>query len=235
MPDTLPVLINKQDNFEVVRDQIAVIINENQAAQVALASAEPDPLLWKLRVFTERSNPWEVFLNEPGQGAGADESPVVSVWYESGTFDASSSDVVKRQTHEGVFNVDVYGWGQSEPDGGGGHIPGDLAAVQNATRGARLVRNILMSAQNVYLQLRNKGGAVEGPGVWQRWVQSITSFQPDIGNQAAHQIVGVRLALRVRFNEYSPQVDESNALEQIHVDIKRDSDGMLIAAALYNV
>ena len=236
MADTLPFLIDKVDNFEVVRDQIAVLINENAAAQVALATAasKPEPDLWKLRVYIERSNPWEAFLGVGG-AANADESPIVSVSYESGTFDESSSDAVKRQTHVGMFNVDVYGWGQSKEVGGGGQIPGDKAAAANAARGVRLVRNILMASQNVYLQLRNKGGAVEGPGVGQRWLQSITSFQPEIGNEAAHQVLGMRLAMRVQFNEYSPQADFSNLLEQVHVDVKRAKDGMLIAAALYDL
>ncbi len=230
MADTLPILIDKQDNFEVVRDQIALLINENQAAQQILATAAAeDPALWKLRVFTERATPWEQFLNEPAEGVGADQSPIVGVWYETGTFDESSSDTVHRQTHEAIFNIDVYGWGIATTDGGGGQIPGDLAAVQNAQRGVRLVRNVLMSAQNTYLQLRAIGNPAEGPGVWQRWVQSITSFQPDLGSEPAHQILGMRLALRVSFNEFAPQVDESQLLEFVSVDIKRDSDGMLIA------
>jgi len=237
MPTVLTALIDKQDNFEVVRDQIAALINLNQAAQVILATAaaEPDPSLWKLRVFTERAQPWEQVLNEPEKPlAEQDLSPIVNVWYENGTFPEAQGDTVKRQAHTATYNVDVYGFGIDQDVVGGGHIPGDLTAVRNATRGIRLVRNILMAAENIYLQLRNKDGAALGPGVWQRWVQSITSFQPDLASESAHAVIGIRLALRVTFNEYSPQVDESNALETVHVDVQRASDGMLIVDAEYD-
>jgi len=236
MPTVLTALIDKQDNFEVVRDQIAVLINTNQAAQVILAAAEPDPNLWKLRVFTERAQPWEQFLNEPGKAlVSQDLSPIVNVWYENGTFPESMGDTVKRQAHTATYNIDVYGLGIAQDDGATGQIPGDLTAVQNATRGIRFVRNILMAAENTYLQLRNKDGAALGPGVYQRWVQSITSFQPDLASESAHSVIGIRLALRVTFNEYSPQVDESNALETVHVDIHRASDGMLLTDAEYDL
>ena len=59
MATTLPSLIDKQDSFEIVRDQIAGILYENQLAQQALAvTAGKDPALWELRVFTEATNPW---------------------------------------------------------------------------------------------------------------------------------------------------------------------------------
>ncbi len=230
MADTLPFLIDKQDGFEVVRDQIGLLLVENQATQVALATAasKPDPNEWKLRVFLERSNPWEQFTNAPTD-ASPDQSPVVNVWYESGSFDMARSNPVSRQNHEGTFNIDVYGWGIAAEIGGGGHTPGDLEAALIAQRGVRLCRNILLSAQNVYLQLRAKQRPDVAVGL--RWVQSITSFQPEIQNESAHAIVGIRLALRVQFSEFAQQVDETNLLEFIAVDIHRASDGMLIAEA----
>ena len=56
-------LIDKQDNFEIVRDQIAAILVNEVASQMALATAEAkDPEDWNLQIFTERSNPWEKWL-----------------------------------------------------------------------------------------------------------------------------------------------------------------------------
>lgn len=230
MADVLATLIDKQDSFEIVRDQIAVIINENQAAQVILAAAEPDPSLWKLRVFSERANAWEQFLNEAELGAAADQSPIVNVWFETGTFDQARSDVVERQTHVGVFNIDIYGWAMSQSVGPSGQLPGDLGASQNAERGARFVRNFLMSAQNTYLQLRNDPSTPLGPAVGQRFPQSLEKFQVDLGERSAHQILGIRFALQVTFSEFSPQ-EVSVPLAQVNVDIHRDSDGLLIAEA----
>ena len=215
---TLPALITKQDEFELVRDQIAVIINDNQAAQVILAAGEPDPTLWKLRVFTERANPWELFLNDL-----SDRSPIVNVWYESGTFDQSKGNTIERQAHAGVFNVDVYGLGVAEDVVAGGHLAGDKEAALAAQRGLRFVRNFLMAGENAYLQKRGV--------IWQRWVQSITAFQPEMSSESSHQVVAMRLALRVEFNEFAPQVVAADTLNEIGVDIKRQSDGMLIAEA----
>ena len=49
---TLP-LIDKLDTFEIVRDEIAAILATEIASQEALAAGEPDPTLWRLRVFLE--------------------------------------------------------------------------------------------------------------------------------------------------------------------------------------
>jgi hypothetical protein len=59
-------LITRPKNFTVVRDQIAAILKSETLGQQALAAAaEEDPRLWTLRVFTERSNPWGVWLDNP--------------------------------------------------------------------------------------------------------------------------------------------------------------------------
>lgn len=235
MADVLPALIDKQDGFEVVRDQIGLILVENQAEQQVLATAAAeDPALWELRVFIERTNPWELFLNEIEQNPStANLSPIVNIFYESGTFDQSKGDPVQSQAHAGIFNIDVVGWGVAHEDPPGSQVPGDLDAALTTQRGVRLVRNILMAAQNTYLQLQKKQVPL-GPGVWQRWVQSISSFQPELQNESSHQLLGMRIAFRVEFGEIAQQ-HEGVDLELITVDIHRDSDGMLIAEADYDV
>ena len=223
MPTNLPSLIDKQDGFEIVRDQIGVLLVNNQAAQQILATAAAkDPALWELRVFVERSNPWELFTNDVS-AMTPNLSPILNVWYEGGTFDKSKSDAVTKQAHLATINVDIYGLGLAREDGAGGHIAGDKDAALVAARGIRLARNILMAGENTYLQLRGT--------VWSRWVQAITSFQPEIGGEFAHQVVGVRLGLTIEFNEFAPQVEAADTLDFIAVDINRASDGLLIAEA----
>jgi len=74
----IPNLIDKQDSFEIIRDQIAAILSTEVASQMALAIAEAkEPNDWKMRIFIERSNPWEQWLNNPTE----DKSPIVNVWY----------------------------------------------------------------------------------------------------------------------------------------------------------
>jgi len=220
----IPTLIDKQDTFEIIRDKIAVILATESANQVALATtaSKPNPADWKLRVFLERSNPFEEFLNYK---EGDDVSPLVNVWYDNSNFDESASNVAKRQKATGVYNIDCYGFGLAEDVSGGGHKPGDKEASIVVHRAVRLVRNILMAAEYTYLDLRGI--------VWQRWTQSINILQPEIENQAVQQIVAARIAFRVIFNELSPQV-ATETLEQVFVDVKRAENGEILAEANYD-
>ena len=221
--ELIPVLIDKQDTFEAVRDQIALILATESISQQALAViALEDPDLWKLNVYTEAANPWERWVNIEDPAA-ADLTPIVNVWYDAGTFPMNKGDVVERQAHEATYNIDCYGVGISAADGTG-QIPGDREAAFEAHRTVRLVRNILMAAQNTYLQLRGT--------VWQRWPQSITAFQPQINDQAVQNVVGARFALRVTFNEIAPQY-ALETLSLVAVDITRAEDGLVLAEADY--
>lgn len=216
---TLP-LIDKQDTFEIVRDQIAAILALETANQQTLASAAAkDPELWKFRVFTERSNPWSQ-LTEPS----TDKSPIVNVWYDTSTFDESASNRVERQKAVATFNVDCYAQAVSADDGGSGHIAGDQQAALDAQRVVRLVRNILMAGENTYLQMQGT--------VWGRWPESIKLFQPQLDNRSVENVVGARVSLRVTFNEFSPQV-EGETLELISACVKRVEDGEIVIDAEY--
>lgn len=220
----LATLIDKQDNLEVIRDQIAAILVTETANQMALATAAlKDPADWKLRIFTERSNPWEQF-RDPNE-AGFDPSPLVNVWVDNTSYDPKASNVMERQKTEAVYNLDCYGYGRSKTDGGTGHIPGDREAAFEVQRALRLVRNILMAAENTYLQLRGL--------VWSRWPQSIDIFQPPLDSPTGQHVVGARLAFRVVFNEFSPQV-VPETLELLSVDVIRAEDGEIVLEADYD-
>lgn len=221
----LETLIDKQDTFEIVRDQVAALLVENIAAQKILAAAaNKDPTLWDLLVFTEASAPWEFYLPGPPP---VPAPPIVNVWYESGSFDRSKSDVVRRQAHQGVVNVDVYGFASAtvDRDDATKHRPADREAAFTAQRGIRLVRNILMAGPNTYLQLR---GTVAG-----RWPTSIQSFQPELADDAALRVIGMRLSLLVDFNEFSPQ-EVLGTLDEVGVDIHRAFDGRIVVQAEFD-
>lgn len=207
----IDTLIDKQDNFEIIRDQIAAILTLEVASQMALATgAGKDPDDWKLRIFTERSNPWENFLNDD-----TDRSPLVNIWFDNSNFDAKSSNIMERQKSTGTYNLDCYGYGVSSDLLAGGHTPGDREAALEVQRGIRLVRNILMAAEYTYLGLRGL--------VWSRWPRSITVFQPQIDNRSIQNIVGARIAFEVGFNELSPQI-QPETLELLSVLVERLED-----------
>lgn len=212
---TIPTLIDKQDNFEVIRDQIAAILASEITNQMALATAAAkDPNDWKLRIYTERSNPFEEYL------APVDTSPIVNVWFDNSTFEKSSSNSIERQTSQSIFNIDCYGYGISSDNVAGGHNPGDKVAAFEVQKAVRLVRNILMAGEYRYLLFQGLVGSM--------WPQSITAFQPQIGDQAIQNVLGVRIAFNVQFNEFSPQMVEET-LEYMAIDITRQSDGLIIA------
>lgn len=214
--------INKQDTVEIIRDQIALILANEVANQMSLAvTAGEDPALWDLKIYTERSNPWELYLNEVEE-----VTPIVNVWFEDETFDKAASNVVERQKATGVFNIDCYGRGLSADVAAGGHTPGDEGAALSAQRAVRLVRNILMSAENTYLNLP-RGTA------WDRMPRAITMFQPVMSDNSAQKVVGARLALNVSYNEFSPQI-EGETMDLLSIDIQRASDGSVLAEADYS-
>ncbi|MCK5601856.1 hypothetical protein KAR91_08310 [Candidatus Pacearchaeota archaeon] len=212
-------LIDKQDNFEIVRDKIALIlVNEIANQQVLAAAAGKIPNDWKMRVYLERTNPWEIFTN------GTDKSPVINVWFDGSRFDGIASDTIERQKSDSIYNIDCYGCGVTVEGESVKQIPGDKTASLQAQKAVRLVRNILMSAEYAYLGLRGTVG--------KRWPQSINMFQPQIDNRAAESIVGARIAFGAEFNEFSPQITGEDA-ELISIDFKRAEDGEIVAEADY--
>jgi hypothetical protein len=215
---TISTLIDKVDVFEAVRDKIALILATESAAQQVLASAAAeDPDLWELRVYTERTNPWEAF-----RGDDTDRSPIINVWFENSGFPRARGNVVSKQESGSTYNIDCYGYAVAANVVAGGYTPGDEGAALEVQRAVRLVRNILMAGHYVYLDLPR--GTVSG-----RWLRTVNMFQPQIDNRAVEKVVGCRLALDVSFNEYSPQVgDTAETLDYVAVDVKRTEDGQIV-------
>jgi hypothetical protein len=217
----LDSLIDKQDTFEIVRDQIGSILALEVANQKALATtAGEDPALWDLEIFLERANNWEKFLND------ASEVPIVNVVFNSLNIDDSASVRSNRQKADGLYNIYCYAYGLSQDDDvGGGHIAGDRLAYFELHRTIRLVRNILMASQNTYLQLQ--GTVIE------RRIDAIEVFDPTFAENPVQNVVAARIGLRVLFNEFTPQ-STPETLELLSVDVKRTEDGQIIAEADYD-
>ena len=219
----LQQLLISEDRFELVRDQIAQILADEVANQIQIATdvGAPDPQDWNLEVYAERANPWEKWLNDT---TVANKVPVINVWFDSDSFDMGQGNVATCQAADGTFNIDCYGYAISSDDGGTGHVAGDEMAARESHRAVRLVRKILMAQENRYLQLQ--------PFVARRWVQSRTSFQPEQTTRSVQRICATRLVLAVKYIEASPEY-VGEALECIHVDLKRASDGAILAQMEY--
>jgi hypothetical protein len=214
----IEALIDKRDNAEILRDEIAAILAvESARQQVLAAEAGKDPRLWKLRVYTERAVPWAPFEAGPDP-ATEDVSPIVNVWFESANYERAASNVFHQQKTVGTFHIDCYGYGVAI-DQGTSHAPGDANAALEAQRAVRLVRNFLMAAH------WHKLG--QPSLVWDRWPASVQAFQPQRDNAQAQHVQALRLALEVTFHELSPQ-HEPVELELISTQVKRADDGMVL-------
>lgn len=221
----ISTLIDKYDTSEIVRDKIAAILLAESTSQQALAVvAGEDPKLWKLRVFTDRSNPWEEWLNLEVDDTSADLAPIVNITLNSIDYSGKVGDTVERQTASGSFWLDCYGVGFSSANGSG-HIAGDALAAREASRCARLVRNILMSSIYTYLDLPRGT-------VGKRWITTSQMFQPDIDSQSRIKVVGSRISFSADFNEFSPQYVGS-PLESIAIDVLRLETGEVYLTAEY--
>ena len=218
-------LIDKQDNFEIIRDQIAAILKLNITNQQALASsAGKNPELWDLRVFLERNNPWEEF-----QDADGPRPPIVNVWFDSSDNDDRASDTVERQKYTGVYNIDIYTCGTSV-ETAEGHAPGDMDSALTLHRAIRLVRNIIMAGEYTYLGFPRGANQFVWGG---RKVAAINIFQPAADDATTQNIMGARIVFRVPFNETSPQVDPV-PLEFLSIQVKRAETGEILLVTEYD-
>lgn len=212
----IPSLIDKQDSFEIVRDQIALILLEESAAQKVFATAaSKDPRLFALRVFIERDNPWAEYQDGPTDAL--DATPIVNITFETSAAAKAAGNVVARQQFSVTYNIDCYGYGVAQADGASGHVAGDKGAALASQRAAKLVRNILMSA--FYTQLGLPPGIVGT-----RWIQGITEFKPELDARPIQQVIGSRISFEVTMNEFAPQA-EGEIIEVVGVTVFRAETG----------
>lgn len=209
-------LIERPDNVEVIRDKITEILLEEIAGQQLLArNLNKDPEAHRLRIFLERSNPWDEYIDPPPQGEKIDRAPLVNVCWDKTAVDEATSNTVERQKNSATYHIDCYGCGRSRSSTTG-HRPGDEDAALEAARAARLVRSILMAGHYTYLGLKGV--------VWRRWHAASQAFDPPLLERPVQHVKAVRVSLRVDFNEFSPQV-EGVPLALINVRFTRADNG----------
>lgn len=200
-------LIDKVDSFELVRDQIAAILKSESEGQMRLArTASKDPNLWRLRVFTERSAPWQAFKDDAGF-----QEPIVNVWFENATPVRPSSNVISHQEMQGTFHIDCYGFGVDQMTSTGQRSADDLAA-RECHRALRLVRNIIMSGYYALLGFPTESTftpeqkmAGMRQVVMSRFPGSTTVYQPTQDDQPVARVCAVRFDLEVNYNETSQE------------------------------
>jgi hypothetical protein len=224
----LQSLIDSQDNRELVRDQVAAILKIESDAQVVLAGqAAKDQRLWRLRVFSERSAPWNAFSSEEECDH---RIPIVNVWVESTGFEKPRSNPISSQTATSTVHIDCYGFGVAT-ETMQGHDSADLVAIREAERACRLCRRILMSGFYSYLGFPQQKSLPEGQEqvCFGRWVANITSFQPTANDVPVERVAAIRIDLEVTHAEHGPEY-VGQPLESLALTLERAPDGEWLSA-----
>ena len=208
-------LIDKQDNNEIIRDKIAVILATEEANQRALATAGgKDPNNWKFDIYIERSNPWALLTHS--EDGDQSDTPLVNVLFDNDVFDNRNSTQTERQRVKGTFFIDCYAHKAKTKN-----IAGDEATSKESDRIARLVRNIIMAAPYYQLDL----GFADSSGykiVYTRYILKREKFTPlDREGRAFENIIATRLTLEVEYDENSPQFTPVD-IEELFVDCRKD-------------
>lgn len=219
----ITILIDKRDNIEILRDEVAAILAIEIANQKVLAvAAGKDPDDFDFDIYIERSSPWELIEDEDGKIIR--QVPLVNVYLEGTTFDGTKMSSINQMAYSGNIIIDCLSAKTHKIVGGIKKVSDELAS-KDVQRVARLVRNILMSA--VYFKLNM-------PTVLNdRYVQSIAMFQPTIGERPAQACIGARVTLAVNINEFVPQAD-MELLELVQGTIERGDDGIVYANVTFD-
>jgi len=211
MTARLKALIDKQDNNEIIRDQIAAILAMEEANQVELAhAAGKDIENFDFEVYVERSRPWEILST--GEGDEISNTPLVNVLFDNDIMDNRNSNKTERQRTKGTFYIDCYAHKNRKPGKQTDlNVMGDELTSKESDKIARLVRNIIMSAEYHQLGLGYEELGVGKNIVFGRYIIKREKFTPlDREGKAFENIIATRLTLEVDYDEFSPQIEPTD-------------------------
>ena len=214
MTQTIP-LIETLDGFEAVRNAVTNILAAETVVQQALATAAgEDPEDWKLDVYQERVNPWELYRDSDNENA-----QVVNVWYDNSTTDKAASNPRVSQKADSTINIDCMAYAITE-ETSTGQTCGDQTSFERVHRVARLVRRILMHPKYQQLGLSSV--------VSQRWIATRRGFQPTSNGIPIEHVAGIQLQLDVKHEE-SIDLETLTTAEGAFIQILREPDGKVYA------
>jgi len=216
-------LIDKKDNWEICRDEIAAILARETLSQQALAQAAgKNPDLWKFDVLIEKTRPFESLDDDDFP-----VFPLVNISFESLTnADRESQPALVQIADPAVYNIDIWAIEINVKKSGTGYQSADRQAVLSCQRIVRLVRNILYSVpadsivagdDYTYLNLRGIVGY--------RKIRSINMFEPKYDQQGV-TVSTARIQLEVKLRENSLEGPYHN-LELLQAQTTVDPDGIV--------
>lgn len=216
MSAKIDFLINKNDNFEIIRDEITAIIAAEQANQKKLSASSPitDETYFNFKIFSERLDP----VNSLASDGEIDEDnfPFINVWYNNSSLQ-SNSQTNGIQKYQSDYNIDIYAVSKSKIDESGNVTNSDELSSKRVQRIVKIIRNIL--ANQNYTQL-NLPKVVSG-----RFIQNISMLPPD-AERSLNNMSVARITLQVDHIETTGE-NQYNNVELIQAKCTQDKNGLI--------
>lgn len=130
------VLIDKKDNFELIKYKIANILKSEIENQKILAKERAED--FEIKVYIDKVNPISIYSEV--QTAKEGQLPVINISFDGDDLTLAGSGNVGRQKARGIFYIDCYAFKNKEVG-----KEGDEEASREADRIGTIARNILMS------------------------------------------------------------------------------------------
>ena len=186
-------LLNKQDNAEIIRDRIAAILKLELSNQKKIADENKnikDKKDFNINVYLENSRPWDLISNSENKNP----FPLINVCLQE-TTEAQKPGGSSKTKYTGLYLIDCYGCGNTQPKDAEEYIADDSLSTIRAWQTARVVRSILMSGFYAYLGMRGT--------VMKRRISKITAIIPTGLDGSAVSVTACRINLEVDFYENS--------------------------------
>ena len=194
------VLIDKKDNFELIKYKIASILKSELENQKSLAKAisEDKTKDYDMKIFIDKVNPLSIYSeartqNEKGQ------LPIVNITFDGDDLTLEGSGNIGQQKVRGTYYIDCYAFKNKKTG-----KEGDEEASREADRIGTIIRNILMFDGYITLDMQRV--------VVRRYV---TKREKMINqNSSAENVSAMRLIFEVEYLEESVR-NQTYTLEEV--------------------
>ena len=194
------VLIDKKDNFELIKYKIASIIKSELENQKKLAReiSEDKAKNYDIKVFIDKVNPLSIYSESQTQNEKG-QLPIVNITFDGDDLTLEGSSNIGQQKVRGTYYIDCYAFKNKKAG-----KEGDEEVSREADRIGTIIRNILMFDNYIVLDMR---------GIVVR--RYVTKREKMINqNSSAENVSAMRLIFEVEYLEESVR-NQTYTLEEI--------------------
>lgn len=194
------VLIDKKDNFELIKYKIASIIKSELENQKKLAReiSEDKAKNYDIKVFIDKVNPLSIYSESQTQNEKG-QLPIVNITFDGDDLTLEGSSNIREQKVRGTYYIDCYAFKNKKAG-----KEGDEEVSREADRIGTIIRNILMFDNYIVLDMR---------GIVVR--RYVTKREKMINqNSSAENVSAMRLIFEVEYLEESVR-NQTYTLEEI--------------------